>query len=298
VRGRGQVRRAATVAAGRRGLITRAQLLAVGVTPRVIDGLVEDGWLHRVHAEVYVVGHPRLDREARWLAATLATGGVLSHLAAGEIWGILRPAGGPVHVTRDRQGRRRPGIVVHESALADDEVTVRFGVPCTTLTRTLIDLAGVLRPHELARAFDQAQVLHHLKPVALAAALLAAPGRRGSGRLQELLADAVDPGEIDSLFELRFLKFCRDFTLPRPATQVEFGRWTADFLFERVGVVVETDSERWHRTAARRARDRRKTADLEALGLTVIRVTWHELQNEPAALAARLRAAFGASNLT
>jgi hypothetical protein len=125
-----------------------------------------------------------------------------------------------------------------------------------------------LRPHELARAFDQAQVLHHLKPVALAAALLAAPGRRGSGRLQELLADAVDPGEIDSLFELRFLKFCRDFTLPRPATQVEFGR------------------------------DRRKTADLEALGLTVIRVTWHELQNEPAALAARLRAAFGASNLT
>lgn len=69
-------------------------------------------------------------------------------------------------------------------------------------------------------------------------------------------------------------------------------------MFGRYGVVVETDGERWHATAARRARDRRKTTDLEALGLIVVRVTWRELVDDPAALAARIRAAFGAANLT
>lgn len=254
----------------------------------MIDGLLEDGWLHRVHTEVYVIGHPRLDREARWLAATLATDGVVSHDTAGELWGILPPRSGPVHVTRKRRGRHRPGIVVHESALDADEVTVRFGVPTTSLVRTLIDLAAVLKPWELARAFDQAQVLHHLRPLVLAAALLARPRQRGARSLQALLADAVDPQTIDSLFELYFLRFCRDFRLGSPETQVEFGIWTADFLFRDAGVVVETDSRRWHGTAARRARDARKTAYLESLGLVVVRVTWNELRDDPAGLARRI----------
>ena len=258
------------------------------MTRRTIDGLVEDGWLHRVHTEVYVIGHPRLDQEATRLAATLATGGVLSHHSAGEHWGILPARLGPAHVTRARKGQRRAGIVVHAASLDADEVTIRFGVPTTSLVRTLIDLAAVLRPWELARAFDQAQVLHRLRPVDLAAALLARPRQRGARALQALLADAVDPGAVESLFELLFLRFCRDWALPRPATQVEFGIWTADFLFRDAGVVVETDSRRWHGTAARRARDARKTAYLESVGLTVVRVTWRELRDDPAGLARRI----------
>lgn len=258
------------------------------MTRRTIDGLVEDGWLHRVHAGVYALGHPGLDREAIRLAATLATGGVLSHRSAAEHWGILPPASGPVHVTRARKGQRRAGIVVHACPLAADEVTVRHGVPCTSLVRTLIDLAGVVGPRELARAFDQAQVLHHLRPVVIAGALLARPGRRGARSLRALLADAVDPQSIDSSFELHFLRFCRAFRLGPPETQVAFGAWTADFLFRDASVVVETDSRRWHDTAARRARDARKTAYLESLGLVVIRVRWAELRDDPAGLARRI----------
>ena len=112
------------------------------------------------------------------------------------------------------------------------------------------------------------------------------------------MADAVDPGEIDSLFELRFLKFCRRYSLPRPRTQVPFGIYHADFLFADFGVVVETDSRRWHSTAARRARDARKTAYLERHGLIVIRVSWHELRNDPDGVHAHIRCAFAQSNLT
>jgi very-short-patch-repair endonuclease len=273
-------------------------MLDAGVTRRALDGLVEDGWLHRVHVGVYAVGHPRLDREARWLAATLATGGVLSHRSAGEHWGILPPGSGTVHVTRDRQGRRRAGIVVHHAALTADEVTTRFGVATTSLVRTLIDLAAVLRPHELARAFDQAQVLHHLRPAALAAGIVLQPGRRGTAALQQLLADAVEPGEIDSVFELRFLKFCRRYSLPRPRTQAPFGIYRADFLFAQFGVVVETDSRRWHSTAARRARDARKTAYLEERGLIVLRLSWQELRGDPDGVHARIRSTFEQSTRT
>lgn len=278
--------------------MTRAQLLAAGVTRRALDGLVADGWLHRVHVGVYVVGHPRLDSEATWLASTLATDGVLSHRSAAELWGLLPPRPGAVHVTRVRQGKRRRGIVVHQGALTRDEVTLRLGVHCTSLVRTLIDLAGQVSRAELARAFDQAQVLHHLRPAVLAAALVVRPGRRGTAALTALLADAVDPGEIDSLFELRFLKFCRRWALPLPRTQAPFGIYQADFLFEDVGVVVETDSRRWHEPAARRARDARKTAYLERCGLVVIRVSWHELRDDPDGVHARVRAAFEPSSLT
>ena len=278
--------------------MTRAQVLAAGVTRRSLDGLVEDGWLHRVHAGVYVVGHARLDRQATWLAATLATEGVLSHRSAAELWELLPPIRGPVHVTRVRQGKRRRGLAVHEGSLRRDEITLRMGIRCTSLLRTMIDLASVLRPHELARAFDQAQVLHHLRPVLLAAALVLHPGRRGTASLATLLADAVEPGEIDSHFELRFLKFCRRYSLPGPRTQVPFGIYRADFLFEEFGVVVETDSQRWHSTAARRARDARKTAYLERCGLIVVRVSWHELRDDPDGVHARILAAFERSNLT
>jgi very-short-patch-repair endonuclease len=291
MRGRDALRSAAPLATGQHGLLTRAQLLTAGLTRRQIDTLVADGHLLRVHTGVYALGVIRAEPVARRLAAVLATDGVLSHVSAAEHWGILAPRGGPIHVTRATRGERRAGIAVHESALAAAEVVVRFGVRCTSLLRTLLDLAGVVDARTLAAAFDQAQVLHHLRPLVLAEALLTRPGRRGSRKLQVLLADAVDPGQIDSLFELLFLRFCRDWGFGRPETQVRFGIWTADFLFRAAGVVIETDSRRWHGTAARRARDARKTAYLESLGLVVVRVTWQELRDDPAALARRVRGA-------
>ena len=291
MRGRDALRSAAPLATRQHGLLTREQLLAAGVTRRQLDTLAADGHLLRVHMGVYAVGVFRAEPVVRRLAAVLATGGVLSHISAAEHWGILMPRGGPIHVTRATRGARRAGIIVHESALDAAELTTRFAVPVTSLVRTLIDLAGVVDVRTLAAAFDQAQVLHHLRPLVLAEALLARPGRRGAGRLQALLADAVDPGEVESLFELLFLRFCRGWGCSRPETQVRFGIWTADFFFRDAGVVVETDSRRWHGTAARRARDALKTAYLESIGLTVVRVTWRELRDDPAGLAERIRGA-------
>lgn len=283
--------RAVTALAGRQyGLLARAQLLAAGVTDRTVDRLVAHGWLQRVHVGVFAVGAPRFDDPARWMAATLATRGILSHRSAAEVWELLTPQGGAVHVTTmTRAGRRRRGITVHAQPLRREEITHRRRVPCTSLVRTLIDLAASVDTRTLARAFEQAQVIHHLRPILLATVVLDRPGHRGTARLRPLLADAIDPGEIDSVLELRFLHLCRDWGLGRPATQAKFGPWRADFLFRERALVIETDGGRFHATAAARARDARKSAYLESIGLVVLRVSWFELRDRPAELYERIR---------
>ena len=295
--GRRDLHRVNAIAARQDRLVTRPQVLGAGVTPRVLDGLVSSGWLHRVHTGVYSVGPPAADPRVAWLAATLAVeSAVLSDRSAAELWGLLTPRR-PVHVTVATHAglAGRDGIVVHRRRLRPDEWTRRADVPCTTLARTLLDVAASERS-VLPRAFEEAQVRHHLRPALLAAATLERPGHRGVRVVRALLTDAVDPGEIESVLELRFLAFCARWGLPRPLTQVQFRSWRADFFLAEHGVVIETDGGRFHASAAKRARDRRKTAALEALGLVVLRVTWHELHERPAELAGRVRDALSVAS--
>ena len=96
----------------------------------MLPWLLAEGWLQHVHVGVFAVGAPRLDDPARWMAATLATGGVLSHRSAAEAWELLSPQGGLVHVTTmTRAGRRRRGITVHAQPLRAEEITRRRGIP-------------------------------------------------------------------------------------------------------------------------------------------------------------------------
>src|SRR4051794_12500155 len=88
---RGRDAQIALIAARQHGIITRAQLLAVGLLPSGISDRANGGRLHRIHRGVYAVGHPNLGKEGRWMAAVLACGegAVLSHVAAAELWGML-----------------------------------------------------------------------------------------------------------------------------------------------------------------------------------------------------------------
>jgi len=70
----------------------------------------------------------------------------------------------PVHVTvagspEDPRSDVAPeGVVVHRvPALHPDDVTVVRGIPCTSVARTLIDLAEDLSPLDLRAAFGSAQ---------------------------------------------------------------------------------------------------------------------------------------------
>jgi very-short-patch-repair endonuclease len=266
----------------------------LGFTGRVVHRLVAQGQLHRVHTGVFAVGHPALTREGRWLAATLALGpgALLSHRSAAALWAIL-PGMQPLEVTIPTTAGRphRDGLRVHRQLLQPRERETRHGIPVTTLARTLIDLAAVLDARTLAGAFEEAQVSHRLSPAVVAAELVGRPGCRGSRGLRALLAGAVEPGQVESVLELRFLRLCNAHGLPRPVTQARFGPWRADFWFPDGRLAVETDGGGYHATAAKHARDARKTADLQAAGVRVVRLRWAEVVGRPRVVAGHLRVA-------
>jgi hypothetical protein len=134
----------AALASRQYGVVSRGQLLEIGLTPKMIRRRLEAGRLHVLHRGVYAVGHTRIPQEGRWLAAVLACGegAVLSHRSAAALWGI-RPYSGAIEVTARHAHRRGRLLVARRSPLDPSERTEHRAVPCTTPERTLIDFATV-----------------------------------------------------------------------------------------------------------------------------------------------------------
>jgi len=113
---------------GRRqhGHVTRAQLLALGLSSRAISRRIESGELVVVHAGVYAVGYVRTDPLARAAAAVLACGedAVLSHASAAALWRNPRHPGA-------KRLRYVVGLDPTNSPFEDDFVTfaAMYGLP-------------------------------------------------------------------------------------------------------------------------------------------------------------------------
>ncbi|MBA3262686.1 MAG: DUF559 domain-containing protein [Thermoleophilaceae bacterium] len=175
-------------------------------------------------------------------------------------------------------------VIVHRAALAVDEVTVKDGIPVTTPTRTLIDLADVLPPRQLERVLDEAQYLRldldGLRPI---------PGRRGRGVLASVLA-GHDAGSTRTRSELeeRMLSLCHRFRLPTPEVNATVEGYEVDFVWRHEKLIVETDGWMAHGTRGAFERDRRRDAELLAGGWRVLRVSYDRLEREPDWVAARI----------
>ena len=167
------------------GVVTRAQLLEGGVTRETVAARVRAGWFRPVHRGVYVVGPLMLPR-AREMAAVLACGrkAVLSDLSAAALWTLVADPDvrARVDVTIGCGDRGRgPGIRVHRvSSLRPGEVTRLDVIPVTTPARTLLDVAGVLRPREVEQAFARADREHLIRRPMLLSLLPRYPGRPGT----------------------------------------------------------------------------------------------------------------------
>jgi hypothetical protein len=152
------------------GVVTRAQLLALGVSGRSIEHRLANGRLHALMRGIYAVGRPSVGRRGWWMAAVLACGpeALLSHRSAAALWRIRRARAaevrqGDVHVVVPRaKSRLRPGIRAHRRldhvAPGRREVD---GIPVTHPVATLIDLAADLPEGQLEAAVNEAD---HLRP--------------------------------------------------------------------------------------------------------------------------------------
>jgi very-short-patch-repair endonuclease len=203
------------------------------------------------------------------------------------LWGIRRTDRTLIEVTCPRTGRGRAGIQRHRAGLRTEEVTVHDGIPTTSVTRTLLDLAAVLTPRQLQRAVNQAEVLQLSDPVPLSAAVERHQSRRGTRALRDITATAnVTRSELED----RFREFVHENDLPLPETNALVGPYEVDCLWRAERVMVELDGRGVHDTRAAFEDDRARDRALQATGYRVVRITWRQLRDEPAAVAADLRA--------
>jgi predicted transcriptional regulator of viral defense system len=291
----------AALAARQHGVFSVAQLVAIGLSNSAVRQRAAVGRLHRIHRGVYALVPIRLlPREGHWMAAALAcgAGAVVSHRTAAKLHGLLDYNGAKLDVTvPGRRGRRRGHFVVHGSTTLDSkDVTVAEGIPCTTVARTLLDLAEVVERRRHERAFDQAEVQQVLDMVAILDQLERNATRPAARKTKALLAEHYPGSTVtESPLEEAFLALCRRAGLPQPQTQ----QWLnlpdggdpirADFLWRRERVVVETDGDKYHRTAQRRSSDRRKDQRLTVHGFRPVRTDSQQVFRRPAELEATLK---------
>ena len=226
------------------GVVSRRQLLELGLHPQAIKHRLAKGRLHPLWRGVYAVGRPQVSRHGRWMGAVLACGpaALLSHESAAGLWQIRAPAAAPIDVsTRDRATRNRKGIRTHRRArVPADEISMRFGIPVTSPLQTLLDLATLLPAEQLEAAVNEADKRDLTAPEALRAALAAHTGRSGVAVLRNLL-DRRTFTLTDSELERRFLPLARDARLPAPQTGAHVNSFKVDFFWPELGLVVETD---------------------------------------------------------
>ena len=143
------------------GVVSRPQLLELGLGRGAILHRLELRRLRPVHRGVYAVGRGGLSSSGFWMAAVLACGpgASLSHRSGAALWTIRRRGSGWIEVTAPRKLGGREGIRSYRASLPPDEVTRVHGIPVTTAARTLLDLAAVVDRHDLRRALEQAEAL-------------------------------------------------------------------------------------------------------------------------------------------
>jgi very-short-patch-repair endonuclease len=218
-------------------------------------------------------------------------GALLSHRSAAALWGILRPFHGvdvEVVVPHGRRPRRA-GTLVRQRGDTAPTRRVVDGIPVTDVVTTLVDLATCVGEPLLVRAINQADHLDLIDAYDLRSALESLPRRSGLVRLRSLL-DEQGGGSVGTLLELKFLRLVRAAGLTAPEAQVEVNGYRVDFHWPDLGLVVETDGPRDHRTPGQQSRDRERDQIHAAAGLTTVRFTEAQVRREADRVQATLKA--------
>ncbi|HEY5316989.1 MAG TPA: hypothetical protein VIJ20_03355 [Solirubrobacteraceae bacterium] len=278
-------------------LATVEQLEELGLSGRGVRHRAKLGRLYRIYPRVYSTTPPSLlPPRARWLAAVLACGpgAYLSHRTAAALWGARATLRSGIDVTAPgRRGRHLVGIDVHRAAtLTLPDVAVVDGIPCTSLARTVLDLAAVVPRRAVERAIDQADVLEIFDLGAFDDVLSRNPTRPGASTVRAVLDEYQrDEAHLSTLtesdLEEAFLALCDAAGFPRPEVQQYLmlpggESIRADFLWRNERLVVETDGARFHRTYWTRERNAARDLLLAEAGWIPVRLTRRMVFRTPA----------------
>jgi very-short-patch-repair endonuclease len=275
------------IASGQRSLVTRCELLALGLRASSVDHSVRRGRLVPRHQGVYAVGGLALPPFADELAAVLAAGegAYLSHFSAAALWGMVPQPPRIVQVTlvgRDAC-RRRPGIEVHLTRTMDPrDVTTYDGIAVIRPARVLLQIAPRLSGRALERMFDRGLKERRFTRHAVAAVVARNPRAPAVARVRALAAAegrfstvTKSPAEED------LLALIRAGGLPEPEVNVWVGQHEVDFLWRSERLIVFTDGYEFHSTHRSFEADHAQDLELQEDGFAVMRFTREQVTRRP-----------------
>lgn len=286
------------------GVLTVDELVALGCTPAQVRRALDRGELTRRHAGVLVVAAAPPSWEQRLLVATHAGGpGTLaSHRSAAALWGLDGSTRGRPEVVTPRHLRSWASHLgkVHESTdLHLAQPVERLSIPCTGITRTLVDLGAVVPLERVQQAADDAirRGLCTWDDLLADVRAHSRRGRRGVGVLRSVVEDSYGRVIPDSHFN-RLVEVLLDRSgAPAPTVEHEVrdaaGRFVArvDLAYPELRIAIELDGKRDHMTGRAFEHDRARQNRLELEGWLVLRYTWKQFVETPDRIAAEVLAA-------
>ena len=273
------------------GVISHAQLIALGFTHHEIAGMLRRGHLIPLWPGVYAVGHRRLTTRGHLFAATLRAGPhvFLSHRTAAA-WRGLRafPSVIELTVAADHTPGDRAGLRLHRTTIETDrtQATPRDGLLTATVPRIIIDLARTERPGEIQRLIRESIRTGQFDLAAITAALDAHPRRPGVGLARAALHRYL-PGSEDrkSWLETQFQRHaCRDPRLPAPLYNQTLLGHEIDVMWVQQRVTLELDGRPYHVAVEDFDRDRAKDRALTRHGWRPVRVSDFEWEHDRASV--------------
>jgi very-short-patch-repair endonuclease len=291
------------VAGRQHGVVSRGQLRRLGVATTQIDHWVRDGRLRQVFRGAYLLEAAPLTERGRISAAVLASEprAVVSHRSAAFLLGIGERSPRIIDlIAPTKRGTTIDGIRIHDvSYPAGSELIRAHRIPCTSVARTIIDLAGVYGERQMRDVFARAAAGKVLNLGAIEAVLDGGPRRRGAPCLRRVIeewrpvVEETNYEDVRSLFEAKLLPLIARAKLPMPEVnalvRTAEETFEVDLLWPIERFIVEADSRIHHGTDLAFERDRHRDRELKAIGHDVLRVTWREAEREPEKIFAVVR---------
>lgn len=293
---------------------TTDQLLAAGMTTRLLESGTQQGALHRLRRGVYMLseqwaGQPPWIKDKLALLGHLAlTNGVpvYSHFSAARLHGLqLWNCSAMIHLSsgHNASASKLPrDVVLHKLVVPDAQVGQRYVngvglVRLTSLMRTVLDCAMVA-PLAQAVTIGDSALTRGLSLDDLKAAVGQASGRKGVRRARVAI-DAMNPLS-ESAGESRTRLIIAQLPIEQPEQQVwmdsSCGRFRVDFLWRKQRLILEFDGDTKYfdyQVPTERAliQERERENALIEEGWRFIRVKWHHL-SRPEELKGRIMRAY------
>lgn len=276
--------RLAALARRQHGVVSVRQLQRLGYSHSSVRRAVAAGRLHRLHHGVFAVGHTNLSLHGHCLAAVLGSGprSLLSHYSAGWLLGLVSTRPIPIHVTTPLPRKRRGWVRIHHSrTLIDADRTIERVIPVTSVARTALDLAAVLRFRNLRRLIRRSEELRSFDLADFRSVLSRNQGHHGAGPLSRALAIYEPPRLTRSGFEREFAASAEQMGLSGFATNFNAAGYEIDVYWPALRFGVELDVYATHGAPEPFEEDRRRVEDLKLAGIELTRVTAYRFEREP-----------------